>query len=144
MVHKTNSKQREIMELTLPQAIDYYLTALTLEGKSPETILWHRKKLTAFATFLQNGGAPLKICSLAVEDGRAFVKLLMERTTKYDDHLHREQVQGGLAPQTVHGFVRSLRAFASWLEREGYTQDNIFKAIKPQVSSSFDTASVRR
>jgi site-specific recombinase XerD len=74
---------------------------------------------------------------LAVEDGRAFVKLLMERTTKYDDHLHREQVQGGLAPQTIHGFVRSLRAFASWLERKGYTQDNIFKAIKPPSSPKF-------
>jgi site-specific recombinase XerD len=68
----------------------------------------------------------------------------MERTTKYDDHLHREQVQGGLAPQTIHGFVRSLCAFASWLEREGYTQDNIFKAIKPPSSPSFDAASVRR
>ena len=55
----------------------------------------------------------------------------MERKTRYDNHLHRDQVQGGLAPQTIHGFVRSLRAFASWLEAEGYTEDNIFKAIKP-------------
>jgi len=55
----------------------------------------------------------------------------MECKTRYDNHLHRDQVQGGLAPQTIHGFVRSLRAFASWLEAEGYTEDNIFKAIKP-------------
>jgi len=91
---------------------------LTLEGKSPETILWHRKKLTAFATFLQNGGRPPKVCSLTIEDGWAFVKSLLERKTKYDNHHSREQMQGGLAPQTIHGFVRSLRAFASWLAVE--------------------------
>ena len=46
------------MGLGLPLAIDYSLTALTLEGKSPATILWHRKKLTTFARFMQDGGAP--------------------------------------------------------------------------------------
>jgi len=131
MVSKTNFKQREIMELTLPQAIDYYLTALTLEGKSPATILWHRKKLTTFARFMQNGGAPPKICSLTIEDGRAFIKSLMERKTKYTSHVWRQEIEGGLAPQTVHGFVRSMRTFGSWLEREQYTEDNIFKGIKP-------------
>ena len=67
MVHKTNSKQREIMQLTLPQAIDYYLTALTLESKSPATILWYRKKLSPFVAFMQDGGDPPKICSPDLE-----------------------------------------------------------------------------
>ena len=83
MVHKTDSKKREIMELTLPRAIDNHLTTLTLEGKSPETVLWYRKKLAAFAKFMQNGGEPVRICSLAIEDGRAFVKSVMKRKTKY-------------------------------------------------------------
>ena len=56
MSFKQNLKRREQMELTLPQAVDYFLTALTLEGKSPATLLWHRKKLTAFSAFIQNGG----------------------------------------------------------------------------------------
>jgi len=33
--------------------------------------------------------------------------------------------------QTIHGYVRTLKAFASWLEREGYTSDNRFKKLKP-------------
>ena len=60
------------MELTLPQAVDYFLTALTLEGKSPATLLWHRKKLTAFSVFIQNSGAPFKICDLTLQDGRLY------------------------------------------------------------------------
>jgi hypothetical protein len=31
--------------------------------------------------------------------------------------------------------LRSLRTFASWPETEGYTEDNIFKVIKPQDTS---------
>ena len=131
MSFKQNLKRREQMELTVPQAVDYFLTALTLEGKSPATLLWHRKKLTAFSAFVRNGGAPPKICSLAIEDGRAFIKSLMERKTKYTRHVWRQEIEGGLAPQTVHGFVRSMRTFGSWLEREQYTEDNIFKGIKP-------------
>ena len=131
MSFKQNLKRREQMELTLPQAVDYFLTALTLEGKSPATLLWHRKKLTAFSVFIQNGGAPFKICDLTLQDGRAFVQSLMERKTRYPGHDIRPEIEGGLAPQTIHGFVRSLRTFASWLQREGYTEDNIFQAIKP-------------
>ena len=41
-----NNLKKELMELTLPGAFDNYMTALTPEGKSPETILWYRKKLT--------------------------------------------------------------------------------------------------
>ncbi len=55
----------------------------------------------------------------------------MECKTRYPAHDIRPEIEGGLAPQTIHGFVRSLRTFASWLQRKGYTEDNIFQAIKP-------------
>jgi hypothetical protein len=48
------------MSLELPQAVDFYFTSITLKGKSPETVLWHRKKLPAFAQFLQQQGHTLQ------------------------------------------------------------------------------------
>ena len=33
MVHKTDPRKRELVETTLTEAIDYYLTALALEGE---------------------------------------------------------------------------------------------------------------
>jgi hypothetical protein len=86
MVHKITSLRKENMKLELPQAIDYFVTAMTLEGKSLYTVLWHRKKLPAFAKFLQNSGRSLKVGDLAVEDPRAFIKHLMERMTRFTDH----------------------------------------------------------
>jgi site-specific recombinase XerD len=132
MSHKTTAaRRRENMSLELPQAVDYFCTSMTLEGKSPETVLWHRKKLPAFAQFLQQQGHSLKVKDVRVEDARAFIKSLLERKTRYNAHVLRKEVEGGLAMTTVHGYARSLRTFASWLEREGYTNENIFEGLKP-------------
>jgi site-specific recombinase XerD len=132
MSHKTTAaRRRENMTLELPQAVDYFCTSLTLEGKSPETVLWHRKKLPAFVQFLQQQGHSLKVKDLRVEDARAFIKSLLKRKTRYNAHVLRKEVEGGLAMTTVHGNARSLRTFASWLEREGYTNENIFEGLKP-------------
>jgi hypothetical protein len=35
MTRKTTLRRKENMKLELPQAIDYFLTTMTLEGKSP-------------------------------------------------------------------------------------------------------------
>jgi site-specific recombinase XerD len=55
----------------------------------------------------------------------------MDRETLFNDHPCREEVKKPLSVQTIHGYVRTLRAFASWLEEEGYTETNIFKRLKP-------------
>lgn len=105
--------------------------ALALEGKSPETILWHNKKLSAFLNFMQPNGSQVKICELTLDDARRFIRSLMERKTKYSDHKFHREIEGGLAPQTIHGFVRSLKTFASWLAEEGYTEEHIFGRLQP-------------
>jgi hypothetical protein len=68
MVHKISSRRNEMLKIELPQAIDCFLTAMTLEGKSPYTIWWHRKKLPGFSKFLQQRGHSLNVSELAVDD----------------------------------------------------------------------------
>ena len=132
MTHRTTpARRRENMSLELPQAIDYFCTSMTLEGKSPETIVWHRKKLPAFAQFLQQRGHSLKVIDLDLDDARSFIKDLMERKTRYSAHVLRKEIEGGLAISTIHGYTRSLRTFSSFLEREGHTDCNIFAGLKP-------------
>ena len=71
------------MDLTFARAKENFLAALALEGKSPETILWHNKKLSAFLSFMQPNGSQVKICELTLDDARRFIRSLMERKTKY-------------------------------------------------------------
>ncbi len=101
MVHKITSHRKENRKLEIPQATDYFVTAMTLEGKSPYTVLSHRKKLPAFAKFLQDSGRSLKVGDLTVEDARAFIKHLIERTTRYTDHVMRHEQESGVAPRQL-------------------------------------------
>ena len=119
------------MELTFARAKENFLAALALEGKSPETVLWHNKKLSAFLNFMQPNGSQVKICELTLDDARRFIRSLMERKTKYPDHKFHREIEGGLAPQTIHGFVRSLKTFASWLVEEGYTEEHLLGRLQP-------------
>ena len=65
MAHNTDFLLRkERMELTLARAKENYLANLTLEGKSPETVVWHNKKLSAFLDFMEADGTAVKVCEL--------------------------------------------------------------------------------
>ena len=116
---------------TIDQAVANYLTALTLEGKSAEYTLWLQSRLKVFAKFFVENQGHARIDSLTIEDGRAFVKSLMERKVRYTNHKLRNEIEGGLAPLTIHGYVRALRSFSTWLCEEGHTDENIFDGIKP-------------
>jgi site-specific recombinase XerD len=37
---------------------------------------------------------------------------------------------GGPSPHTIHGHVRALRAFATWLHEEQFTKTNLFARLK--------------
>ena len=130
MREKRNWLARKKMELTLSRVIEFYHSALELEGKSINTIEWYQQKLEAFLSFLQLSSQQILVRDLSLYDGRAFIRSLMERDTLFDNHPWREEVQRRLSPHTIHGYVRTLRAFASWLEEEGYTDENIFKRLK--------------
>ena len=131
MKKMTPVQRRNITMPTIEQAVSNYVTAMTLEGKSPAYTDWLRRRLGDFAKFFQASQGQARIDSLTIEDGRAFVKYLMERKQRYIGHKLRNEIEGGLAPTTIHGYVRALRSFSSWLSNEGHTDENIFVGIKP-------------
>jgi integrase/recombinase XerC/integrase/recombinase XerD len=129
---KTSPVQRRNITMpTLQQAVSNYLTALSLEGKSSEYTDWLYSRLKVFTKFCLDNQGQAKINSLTIETGRAFIKHLMERKVRYTDHKLRHEVEGGLAPTTVHGYVRALRSFSTWVYEEGHTDENGFDGIRP-------------
>lgn len=123
------------MQITLAQAVQNYLTVIKLEGKSPATIRWHRRKLKALLEFLQEGAEwELTVQEFNLDAARSFIQMLMDRKTRYPNHPKREQKKGGLSPSTINGFARSLKAFSTWLHEDGYTETNILARMKaPKV-----------
>jgi site-specific recombinase XerD len=121
------------MEITLPTLIDLFSATKQTEGRSPRTISWYREFLTRFATFAGKGGEA-KLRDVSIDTAREFIASLQSQTKRFVGHPKHPEEEGGLSPNTIHGYVRALKAFASWLHEEGFTTSNIFARLKrPKV-----------
>ena len=89
--------KRELMMITLPKATDYYLATLETEGKSPRYIDWLKTRLSYFNRYMhETYGKDVKLQDMTVEDGRDYMRSLMERTKRYKDHPMRMEEDGKL------------------------------------------------
>lgn len=102
-------------ELELKRLILHFEQSNKAEGKSPKTISWYTEMLTDFTRFLTSTDRRPVLTEFNISVAREFV-------------IHEQQRE--LSPYTVQGKVRALKAFASWLLREGYTTCNILASLK--------------
>jgi integrase/recombinase XerD len=87
-------------------AIDAFILSRHLKNASPETLHWYRKRLKPFAHFCQQRNETPSTFSR--ETVLAYLNFRLQHLT----------------PQTVNGDLRAIKAFARWLVREGFRNDN--------------------
>ena len=135
MGSRTAKMMRRVkMEIALDTLIELFTATKQTEGRSRNTVDWYRRMLTRFAKFMDNGsGAKLK--DVTLDNARAFVAALQQQTTRCADHPMKAEVEGKLSPNTIHCYVRALKAFSTWLHEEGFTSKLIFARLKrPKVA----------
>jgi site-specific recombinase XerD len=109
----------KMSELDLTKLISHFGHSNKAEGKSPKTVSWYTEMLFDFVKFLRSTGREAILAELNTVAVREFIVHEQDR---------------GVSPYTTQGKVRSLKAFASWLLREGYTAESILSNIKlPKV-----------
>ena len=114
----------------LSECIDYYEVCNRAEGKSPKTISWYSANLRHFRSYLKSRHLPDSIDSIDIKLLREYVLYLLKRN-KFDGHPYTPVKMEPLSTATIHGHVRTLRAFFSWLVIEGLTQNNVARDLKP-------------
>ena len=114
----------------LPECIDYYEVCNRAEGKSPKTISWYSANLRCFRNYLKSRHLPDSLDNIDTKLLREYVLYLMKRN-RYDGHPYTPVQAEPLSSATVHGHVRTLRAFFNWLVMEGLTQNNPSNDLKP-------------
>jgi len=97
-------------------------------GKSPSTVWWYEQKLGLFERWL---GPDACLADVTIPNVRAFIVELQERTTKNLNNKHWIIKEGKLSSSYIQSFARALRAFATWLHEDGYTDSNVLKTLKP-------------
>jgi integrase/recombinase XerD len=112
------------------------------EAKSPVTIEWYVSALKRFRRYLTNNGMPTHLFSINRETIRAFIKYL-----QVEARVPRSGKR--LSPSTVHAYVRTLKAFFSWIIREDYLEDNPMSKISlpklpVKLVNSFDEGQIAK
>ena len=93
-----------------------WLSDLRYLGRSDATVRWYQRKI---GTLLADSGIEI-LDELVARDIKAYLAGLRDR---------------GLADDTVHGFFATIKAFANWADREGYTVEKAVLTMRgPQVA----------
>jgi len=114
----------------LSELIEYYEVCNRAEGKSSKTISWYSANLKSFRNYVKSRHLPDSLDTIDTKLLREYVLYLMKRT-RYDGHPYTPAKTELLSSATIHGHVRTLRAFFNWLVVEGLAQNNPAKDLKP-------------
>ena len=127
MVKLTNTLEQT---KTLTELIDYYEICNRAEGKSERTIQWYSANLRRFLSYVKSRHLPYSINNIDIKLLRQYI-LHLQKVNKYEGHPYTPVKSELLSTATIHGHVRTLRAFFNWLTSEELTEDNIAKHLKP-------------
>jgi site-specific recombinase XerD len=95
------------------------------EGMANSSISWYDGKLREFLRWLEGNGYGADLGAFTVDRVREFILHLQVRAEKYARNPFTPMRRERLSGHTIRGYVRTLKAFASWLYEEGYTGGNI-------------------
>jgi site-specific recombinase XerD len=120
---------RKERSLTIDELIELYELSNRAEGKSGRTIIWYRYILCTFSRYTQQNLGLDDISLFNIDNVRLYVLDLRNRKS-FEGHPFTHSQDKPVSSKTVQGHVRALKAFATWLYRDGYTSENRLKNLK--------------
>jgi integrase/recombinase XerD len=120
----SKTSQRELSALVA----GYRLCART-EGKSQKTISAVADSVGYLERFLSSDGLPTDVAEIGPGEIRTFI-LYLQQKKRFSQHPFARPQQSGLSGHTINCYLRSVRAFWSWLVLEGIIQANPFTRIR--------------
>jgi len=104
------------------------------EGKSPNSLAIVINSVTYLYGFLSSSGLSTDVTQIGAGEMRAFILYLQQKRC-FSNHPYSKAQQRGLSGHTINTYMRSIRAFWSWLVEEDIIASNLFSRIKiPQPS----------
>ena len=106
----------------------YKLCART-EGKSDKTILIATTALNKLRQFLESKGYSTDVIEIGTQELREFI-LYLQQVRAFEYHPYTRPQTRGLSGYAINTYLRSVRAFWSWLVREEIITSNPFTKVK--------------
>jgi site-specific recombinase XerD len=133
MVKRASDRRWQELEkghTSLERLIKHFEAHNRSEGKSPRTVEYYSRVLSYYLRYLESEGYSTNLGDLTLEVARDFVLNLQTRP-KWEGHKNGSSADARLSPMSVQNYVRGIRAFFSWLHREGYTEVNVLAPLRP-------------
>jgi len=111
----------------LDDFVSIYQKFAASENKSKRTIEDTTAAVRQFHKFL---GGSADVHEVTAEDLREYIRALQERP-RWSTHPSIKPKDTRLSPHSIASYVRSIRAFWSWLKREEFIDENPMERVKP-------------
>lgn len=114
----------------LAELITYYEVCNKAEGKTQRTISWYSANLHQFRAYVLNRHHSENVNSIDTKLLREYILHLMSKH-RFENHPYNTPTNEPLSSSTIHGHIRTLRAFSHWLLKEKLSDTNFTAGIKP-------------
>lgn len=114
---------------SLESLMEGYRLSARSEGKSLSTIAIVEASVRYLGEFLDSEGLSTEVGEIGANEIRRFIVSLRERP-RFANHRFTRPQTGHLSGHTINGYLRGLRSFWSWLEREEFIEANPFRAVR--------------
>jgi len=120
---------RQERKTELGQLIEGYRLCARAEGKSRNYICLVASSVEFLKQYLEAKGLATDVRKIDVQAIRGFI-LHLQSATRFALHPFARPQASGLSGYTVNTYMRSIRAFWSWLAVEGIIEENPFSQLK--------------
>ena len=111
---------------TLSDALVAYHICAKAEGKSPRTVSWVTDAIRYFSEFL---GGDINLEQVTANELRRFIIALQQKKA-FSSHRFTKPQERGLSPEAIASYIRAIKSFFSFLEREELTPENSMKKVR--------------
>ena len=112
-----------IPEQSITRILAEYRVSLVASNRSPKTISWYLEILHRFLDFLEGSKLLRPVNELGREELKLYV-LHLQNCRRWPGRLPNSKDRGKLSAISIQGHVRAIKAFWSWLNHEGYINEN--------------------
>jgi site-specific recombinase XerD len=116
-------------DVTIDEVTGRYELSNVAEGKSPATVKWYGEIIATFLAYVRSKYQQHDLSVFTKDVVTEYILYLRQRP-RYEGHPYMPKQGQLLSAKTVQCHIRALKAFSSWLYREGYTQDNRLVNLK--------------
>jgi site-specific recombinase XerD len=121
--------RQKIASIELLSLVSGYSLCAQTEGKSKNTVAIVINSITYLYLFLSSNGLSTDVTHIGAEEIRAFILYLQQKRC-FSNHPYSKAQDRRLSGHTVNTYMRSIRAFWSWLVEEEVIESNPFSRLK--------------